>query len=295
MYIIYLDYGGSVANQMQIHFSILSFLAYTTRKPRIIIATDHPEAYKRLEGLVETLEVTPDTFKMWRGEMDYSFRIKIKVIQYVVQHLMNKQLPPSAVMYMDGDTVACSNWDLLYDEVTKGVAYMHINEGMPYLTHGPSARLWRDVKGKQYAGIKIDETSEMWNAGVIAMPLSKATEVCDLALRLCDEMLNDGVRSFHVEQFSFTLAMRHICHEIHSAESYICHYWGNKKGWNKVQADFFTRSLIEMHTPQEDMLLIKEMDKSVVPYYVKVPIWRQRFLKWIDCIAPQKQTSLDKK
>ena len=86
--------------------------------------------------------------------------------------------------------------------------------------------------------------------------------------------------------------MRQICKEIHSAE---CHYWGNKKGWNNVQADFFTRSLIEMHTPQEDMLLIKEMDKSVVPYYVKVPIWRQRFLKWIDYIAPQKQTSLDKK
>lgn len=288
MCIIYLDYGGKAANQMQTHFSVLSFMVHTTRKPRILVITDHVAAYQRLVDKVETLEITSTMLQEWRGEKNYSFRIKIKAIQYAVQQLMQDDLPPTAVMFMDSDTFATGNWDALYDDVVAGKPYMQKNEGMPYLTHGPSQRLWRDVKGKQYAGIPIDEQAEMWNSGVIGMPLSKAMDVCDLTLRLCDEMLTDGIRSFNVEQFCFSLALRHLCQEIRSAEPYVCHYWGNKEGWNQVQATFFARSLMEQHTVEEDMRLIKEMDTSAVPYYVKSPIWRKRFLRWVDCIAPLK-------
>lgn len=288
MCIIYLDYGGKAANQMQTHFSVLSFMAHTTRKPRILVITDHVAAYQRLVDEVETLEITSTMLQEWRGEKNYSFRIKIKAIQYAVQQLMQDDLPPTTVMFMDSDTYATGSWDALYDDVVAGMPYMQKNEGMPYLTHGPSQRLWRDVKGKQYADIPIDEQAEMWNSGVIGMPLSKAMDVCDLTLRLCDEMLADGIRSFNVEQFCFSLALRHLCQEIRSAELYVCHYWGNKEGWNQVQATFFARSLMEQHTVEEDMRLIKEMDTSAVPYYVKSPIWRKRFLRWVDCIAPLK-------
>ena len=288
MCIIYLDYGGRTANQMQTHFSVLSFLAHTTRKPRILVVTDHVAAYQRLVDEVETLEVTSEMLQEWRGEQNYSFRIKIKAIQYAVQQLLEGATPPTAVMFMDSDTFAAGDWDALYDDVVAGGLYMQKNEGMPYLTHGPSQRLWRDVKGKQYAGIPIDEQAEMWNSGVIGMPISKALEVCDLTLRLCDEMLADGIRSFNVEQFCFSLALRHYGQEIRSAEPFVCHYWGNKEGWNQVQATFFARSLMEQHTVEEDMRLIKEMDTSAVPYYVKSPIWRKRFLRWVDCIAPLK-------
>ena len=203
--------------------------------------------------------------------------------------------PPAAIMFMDSDTFAIGNWDALYDDVEAGMAYMQKNEGMPYLTHGPSQRLWNDVKGKQYAGITIDEKAEMWNSGVIGMPISKASAVCELTLRLCDEMLADGIRSFNVEQFCFSLALRHHCQKIYSAEPYMCHYWGNKEGWNLLQGAFFTRSLMEQHTLEEDMQLIRELDVSSVPYYVKSPIWRKRFLKWIDRIAPLKNIQYLKK
>jgi hypothetical protein len=252
------------------------------------VVTDHVAAYQRLVDEVETLEITSTMLQEWRGEKNYSFRIKIKAIQYAVQQLMQDNLPPTAVMFMDSDTFATGSWDALYDDVVAGMPYMQKNEGMPYLTHGPSQRLWRDVKGKQYADIPIDEQAEMWNSGVISMPLSKAMDVCDLTLRLCDEMLADGIRSFNVEQFCFSLALRHLCQEIRSAEPYVCHYWGNKEGWNQVQATFFARSLMEQHTVEEDIRLIKEMDTSAVPYYVKSPIWRKRFLRWVDCIAPLK-------
>lgn len=295
MCIIYLDYGGSAANQMQTHFSVLSFLAHSGRKPRIFVVTDHAAAYQRLAGYVETVGITPEMLQTWRGEQNYSFRIKIKAIQHAVQHLMKEEVPPIAVMFMDSDTFATGTWDALYDEVETGTACMQKNEGMPYLTHGPSQRLWRDVKGKQYAGVQIDETAEMWNSGVIGMPTSKALAVCELTLRLCDEMLADGIRSFNVEQFCFSLALRHYCQEIHSAEPYVCHYWGNKEGWNQVQAEFFVRSLMEQRTPEEDMRLIREMDTSSVPYYVKSPIWRQRFLRWVDHVAPLKNVQYLKK
>ena len=235
MCIIYLDYGGSIANQMQTHFSVLSYLAHTTRKPRILVVTDHTAAYQRLADCVETLEVTPEMLQKWRGEKNYSFRIKIKAVQYAVEQLMKDADPPASVMFMDSDTFAIGNWDALYDDVEAGMAYMQKNEGRPYLTHGPSQRLWNDVKGKRYVGITMDEKAEMWNSGVIGMPISKASAVCELTLRLCDEMLADGVRSFNVEQFCFSLALRHHCQEIHSAEPYMCHYWGNKEGWNLLQ------------------------------------------------------------
>ena len=295
MCIIYLDYGGRTANQMQTHFSVLSYLAHTTRKPRILVVTDHTAAYQRLADCVETLEVTPEMLQKWRGEKNYSFRIKIKAVQYAVEQLMKDADPPASVMFMDSDTFAIGNWDALYDDVEAGMAYMQKNEGMPYLTHGPSQRLWNDVKGKRYVGITMDEKAEMWNSGVIGMPISKASAVCELTLRLCDEMLADGVRSFNVEQFCFSLALRHHCQEIHSAEPYMCHYWGNKEGWNLLQGSFFTRSLMEQHTLEEDMQLIRELDVSSVPYYVRSPIWRKRFLKWIDHIAPLKNLQYLKK
>ena len=149
MCIIYLDYGGSIANQMQTHFSVLSYLAHTTRKPRILVVTDHAAAYQRLADCVETMEVTPEMLQEWRGEKNYSFRIKIKAVQYAVEQLMKDADPPVAVMFMDSDTFAIGNWDALYDDVEAGMAYMQKNEGMPYLTHGPSQRLWNDVKGKR--------------------------------------------------------------------------------------------------------------------------------------------------
>ena len=257
--------------------------------------TDHTAAYQRLADCVETLEVTPEMLQKWRGEKNYSFRIKIKAVQYAVEQLMKDADPPASVMFMDSDTFAIGNWDALYDDVEAGMAYMQKNEGMPYLTHGPSQRLWNDVKGKRYVGITMDEKAEMWNSGVIGMPISKASAVCELTLRLCDEMLADGVRSFNVEQFCFSLALRHHCQEIHSAEPYMCHYWGNKEGWNLLQGSFFTRSLMEQHTLEEDMQLIRELDVSSVPYYVRSPIWRKRFLKWIDHIAPLKNLQYLKK
>lgn len=288
MELFYLDYGGNVANQMQTYFSILSVLAYSKVPPHIAVVTDHGEAYQRFSSFVETIEIDQQMLQKWRGERDYSFRIKIKAIQHAVAYLGKKEDAPDAFMYIDCDTFATRDLTPLIQDVEAGAAYMHKNEGMPYLTHGPSKRLWDAVKGKSYCGIQIDETAEMWNSGLIAMPASKAADICELTLRLCDEMLADGVRSFNVEQFCFMLAMRQYCQSIHSAESDFCHYWGNKEGWNRLQADFFVKSYMEQHSLEQDVQLMREMNPSSVPYYMKSPIWRKRFLRWVDCIAPLK-------
>jgi pimeloyl-ACP methyl ester carboxylesterase len=200
-----------------------------------------------------------------------------------------------ALMYIDCDTFAVRDLKPLFEGATQGLAYMQKNEGMPYLTHGPSKRLWDDVKGKTYCGIVIDEHSEMWNSGLIAAPVSVMEKVCGLTLRLCDEMLAQGIKSFNVEQFCFALALRHECQQIHTAEPFFCHYWGNKEGWNQVQTEFFVRSYMEQLTVEQEVQLFKAMDFTVVPYYVKSPIWRDRFLRWTDRIAPLKgQRYLDK-
>ena len=288
MEIVYLDYGNRVGYRMQTYFSILSLMAYTEKVPAIHVVTDHAVAYARLEKYVHVVEVGQETLKEWRGENDYSFRIKIKAVEHVAKLLKEQGKDKEPLMYIDCDTFAVCDLRPLFEGAAQGLAYMQKNEGMPYQTHGPSKRLWNDVKGKTYCGIEIDEHSEMWNSGLIVAPVSVMEKVCELTLRLCDEMLAQGIKSFNVEQFCFSMALRHECQQIHSAESFFCHYWGNKEGWNQVQTEFFVRSYMEQLTVEQEVQLFKALDFTSVPYYVKSPIWRDRFLRWTDHIAPLK-------
>ena len=289
VYVIYLDYGNNTANQMQTYFSVLSMVAWSVVPLRIGVVTDHAEVYRRLSDYVEVVEVNDVLLQEWRGSMGYSFRIKMKAIQHAVEMAMKKGEAVSAFVFVDSDTFAFRELDALYEEVTDGSACMHKNEGMPYLTRGASRRLWQVVKGKRYADILMEEGMEMWNSGVMGVPASKAKEVCELALRLCDEMLADGVRSFNVEQFCFSVALQQVCGRIQAAEPYICHYWGNKEGWCQRIEEFFMRSYMEGRSVEQDIQHVREMDFTATPYYVRTPIWRKRFMRWADVAAPLKR------
>lgn len=289
MNLIYLDYGDNAANQMQTYFSVLSMVAWSECPLHICVVTDHGEAYRRLSDYVEVVDVNPDMLREWRGERNYSFRIKLKAIQHAVERVMANGRDADAFLFVDSDTFAFRGLDALYGEVMAGAACMHKNEGMPYLTGGASRRLWQVVKGRRYAGILMEEGMEMWNSGVMGVRASCAQEVCELALRLCDEMLADGVRSFNVEQFCFSVALRHVCGRIVAAEGCICHYWGNKEGWCRQIEEFLVRSHMRGLTVEEEMVCVKEMDVTSVPYYVRTPIWRRRFLRWTDVVAPLKR------
>lgn len=290
MNILYLDYGYNTTNQMQTYFSVLSMLAWRPAPLRIHVLTDHAEAYQRLADYVEVMPMTQEMIREWRGAHDYSFRIKIKAIQYAIQEVLANTDSASAFMFVDSDTFAFCELDALFYQVAEGVPCMHKNEGIPYQTRGgASRRLWKVVKGKDYCSIPINETSEMWNSGVIGVPAAQAQEVCDLALRLCDEMLADGVKSFNVEQFCFSVALRHVCGEIRTAEPYICHYWGNKEWWHQCITEFFVRSYMEQRSLAEDIQCLKELDVASTPYYVRTPVWRKRFLSWTDAVAPLKR------
>lgn len=288
MNIIFLDYGNNTANQMQTYFSVISLMAWADCRPRILVLAEHAEAYRHLSGIVEVIELNQRMLKEWRGAHDYSFRIKICAIQHAVRSVQARE-EGAAFMFVDSDTFAFHQLDSLFEEVVKGHPCMHKNEGMPYQTRGASRRLWKVVKGKCYAGVQIGEDSEMWNSGVIGMPAAQAEDVCELALRLCDEMLADGVRSFNVEQFCFSVALRHVCGDIQSAEPYICHYWGNKDGWCQRIEEFLVRSYMEEHSLEEDLQCLRDMDMTATPYYVRTPIWRKRLLRWVDAVAPLKK------
>ena len=289
MNIIYLDYGNNTANQMQTYFSVLSILAWVASPPHIHVLTDHVEAYQRLSGHVEVMELTHEMLQEWRGMYNYSFRVKIKAIQYAVQQVLANSESVSGFMFVDSDTFAFCELDSLFKEVADGVPYMHKNEGMVKRMRGDSRRMWQIVRGKTYASIPIEETTEMWNSGVIGIPASQAQEVCDLTLHLCDAMLADGVKCFNVEQFCFSIVLQYVCKRIQAAEPHICHYWGNKEGWCQRIADFFVRSYMEKHSLEQDIQCCKEMDFTSTPYYIRTPIWRRRFLRWTDAIAPLKR------
>ena len=286
---IFVDYGRQLPNQTQLAFAVVSVLAYGGKNAHIHITTDAPEAYLQFAEQVDVIPFSQEQLTEWMGPQHYTFRAKIMAIRYAVESLL-KRGECGHFMYLDSDVFAYKDLSVLDDQLNQGVGIMHKDEGMPYETSGASRRLWPCIKGKTFQGIVIREGCHMWNSGVIGMPRDCALEVCDLTLRLCDEMLVavEGKRVFNVEQFCFSLALRKLCQAMAEADEYICHYWGNKEGWQQKITQFFTACWLKKLSVGEITDAFLALNKTDIPYYYRDPIWRRRLVKWVSALIPLK-------
>lgn len=260
MHLLYIIFGKNTALHAQGAFSIYSFLTQKKLVTTITVMTDAPEYYLHLKEEVVIIHLDDAILKEWQGPHLFFWRIKIKAIESLC-----RQYKGDAVMYVDTDTFLYGDGQALVNELQKGTALMHQEEGPLSKGHSKTEKLmWQQAKGGSFGGMSITETSGMWNAGIVAIPNTNGGKECELALAICDDMCAAGITKRLIEQFALSLSLAQF-YGLQAAGGIVAHYWSNKEEWNKEIYAFFAESFFKQHTSVQIIGLMKEFDFSLYP------------------------------
>lgn len=253
MNIVYLVFGESIVNYQQVCFSIYTALNRKETDDKVIIITEDASLFKHLGDRVEVLPINRTIIKEWEGEYKFFWRVKIKALELVAS-----KYPEQHILYMDGDTFIYKDLSLLKTEMNKGQNFMHLNEGkMCELPTKTEKLMWKQIKGKVFGGITMDETVCMWNAGLIGIS-AKHLNCLTLCLQINDEMCKADVTRRLIEQFAFSLGTN-AASTLKPGDHVVGHYWGNKDEWNELISDFMKRALMTGLTIEQMLDEVKDM------------------------------------
>ncbi|WP_299703997.1 hypothetical protein [uncultured Pontibacter sp.] len=281
MDLLFLTFGPIIKYHYQANFSMLSFLQQRAEVNSINIYTDYPEFYTRLGDSVNVVPVSESLLRKWKGEHDFFWRVKIKVLEDFM--LRGGQHP---VVYLDSDTFLHQDLIHFKEQLLQGKAFMHEYEGkLSELKSKTEQTMWGQLQGKTFGGLSITPDCQMWNAGVVAIPAQKNLETVRLAQRICDDMVAAGVTRRLIEQFALATALNHT-YGLQPARPWVGHYWSNKDDWNEAVAAFFLESLLKTYTLQQDLARMQAFDFSQFPIRRKVKNTRIRLIKLVDKLFP---------
>lgn len=291
MNILYIAFGDDTLIHAQFSFSIYSFVNQYPLVNSINIITDNEAYYNHLKPLVNIITITADNLKEWKGKHNYLWRIKIKAIEKIALLYPNQQ-----IVYLDADTFLYNDLQAMKNNLNKGLAVMHEEEGFLSKKKTKTQRImWQQINGKTLGTVVMQPTDIMWNAGVIAFPNTSNCNEVKLALAICDDMCEVVPVKHFVEQYAFSIALQKT-YGLTAAKDCIAHYWGTKNTWNKLINKFFLEAYFCQWNQQTIAQKISEIDKTAVPVYEKIKNTGVRLKALIDNLFPIKQlTYLQKK
>ncbi|PZU86352.1 MAG: hypothetical protein DI529_08660 [Chryseobacterium sp.] len=276
MNIVYLVFGNNLDNYQQVYFSMYTAMARKSIEDRIIVVAEDPSLFSSFQNNIEILPINREVVLEWEGKYQFFWRVKIKALQMVAQ-----KYPSDSILYLDGDTFFYQDIDYLRNGMKNGQNYMHIKEGkLSKLSTKTEKLMWKQMKGKVYNNIKIDENSTMWNAGLIGIS-NKHFDCLDLTLGVNDEMCADGVTRRLIEQFAFSLGLNEYS-ALQPADHIVGHYWGNKEQWNKIISHFLKEIFMKNYSLSGIIKRVKEMDFTQIPIRVKQSNTQKKLKKFID-------------
>lgn len=275
MNIVYFVVGNSMVIHMQVAFSIRTFLAQMTSDDVIYVVTETPLMYANLPQVV-TIPISQDEIKRWRGKHDFFWRVKIEVIRMIAQ-----KDPDKAVIYLDGDTYLHGSLKEIKEQLSQNCSMMHLDEGCPSEMKERSLSMWQTVNGKSFAGVTIGQQHHMWNAGVVAIPAAHAVKATEMALAICDGMLDEGSEPVTVEQYALSIALSEFTDRMIAAKQWIGHYWHYKYHWCSYIAKFFVKAYRLNYTMDEQLEKIRQTDLAWVHKRLLVKRTLAKFLGMI--------------
>ena len=276
MNIVYLVFGTKIENYQQAYFSIFTALLHKNDEDKIIVITDDSSLFGFFENIIETIFINQDTIKDWEGPHQFFWRVKIKALQFVAQ-----KYPADSILYLDSDTFFYKNIEVLRSALKSGQHFMHLDEGkLSQLSSKTEKLMWKQMKGKSYENIIINENVAMWNAGLIGVS-QKHFECLDLTLRINDAMCADGVTRRLIEQFAFSLGLNQYS-ELQPADHIVGHYWGNKKQWNDTISLFLRECFMKKYHFDAVVERIKDMELSKIPIRIKESSTQRKLKNLID-------------
>lgn len=284
MNIVYLVFGNSINHYQQVYFSIYTCWAYKNIEDRIIVITENPLLFSSLKDHIEIIPINRDHIKDWEGKHQFFWRVKIKALQLIAE-----KYPMDSILYLDGDTFFYKNMDTIRNGLKKGQNYMHLKEGaLSTLCSKTEKLMWRQMKGKIYNEIKIDQNSAMWNAGLIAIS-NKHFDCLELTLGINDSMCAEGVTRRLIEQFAFSLGLNKYS-PLQPADHIVGHYWGNKTQWNKTIDHFIKDCFMKVYSFDQIIEHVKGMDLTLNPIRVRESNTQRKLKKFVDHFFKKKKS-----
>lgn len=283
MVLVLLTFGNDLKNHYQATFAILSYLK-SSHIQHVCVVTDRPQYYQYFGDRVTLLDCRGSIMEEWRGEYDFFWRIKMKAIEAAV--LLH---PNQNILYVDSDTFLVNSLSALNQQLNLNISFMHTLEGqLNTLGSKTEQQMWRSLQGQTFHNITINEQTEMWNAGVIALPANQARALVTTAIELCDALCQTKCTRRLIEQFAFSLALKHHS-TLKSAEKDILHYWGNKEQWNKQIVEFFMLSKLVNIDIERDIERIRHFNYSSLPIIYKEKSTKIKLVRVLNKLMPAKE------
>lgn len=282
MTILYLTFGENIEFHVQAYLSMLSFKRQTTAADRIVMVTTAPQYYRHLADWAEIIAIDNRRIEEWQGEHRFFWRAKIKAIEHICQ-----KYPDDDVLYLDCDTILHGHIDDLKRPLAEGCGLMDENEGHPGQMKTKTLRMWKTVEGHTYAGITLGQAHNMYRAGVVGIPHSRAAEVLSTALTLCDGMLDDKAERIVIEQYALSVALYEKTRLLETCHT-IAHYWASKDYWIKAGMELMARVLLTGASPEEEMKMYEALDFDRLPVYVYKSNTARRLKNLVDKVFPNR-------
>lgn len=279
---VYLVFGDSLLYHRQTYFSILTVMNHKRDTDRVIVYTDNPSYYRRMDECIEVRVLSQRDIDQWIDGTGYIFRAKIKAMEDCAMREEDAHF-----MFLDSDTCLSDCIEPIASLLDSGIGIMHKDEGHPSRMKGASLRMWNAVKGKNIGGCTISMRHNVWNSGVIGIPSGKAVEVCRLALNICDKILRSGAKCFTAEQYAFAVAMQEKG-EVRAAEPWVVHYWGNKDEWQEHIDEFIIKAHIKNMTLAEEIASSSSFPSASLPVFIKKSNTQRRLVKLVKSMFKDK-------
>ncbi len=284
MDLLLLSFGTRLENHYQAAFSILSFLARPGIE-RVFVVTDAPRFYAQFGARIEILPIDEALMSQWRGESGFFWRIKIKAIEKVVG------ISGNDLLYVDSDTFLAGDLTGLSSVLAGGATVMHrLESRLSQRASSTEKAMWAVLRDKTFSGVRIDDQTEMWNAGVIGLPSVSAGEDIARTLELCDALCATPCTRRLIEQFSFSLALSSGA-RLRPCDDAIIHYWGNKPDWNLAMRDFFAEAALTDADLPERIGRLSYFDFRALPILRKENSARRRMVAAADWLFPPKRVA----
>ncbi|MBP5339295.1 MAG: hypothetical protein J6Z14_08365 [Prevotella sp.] len=264
---------------LEAYLSIRSFQKQLTESDRIFVLTTKPEYYRHAH--VDILPIPEQQIEEWQGRHHFFFRVKIMALDYLQQ-----RYPDEHLLYLDSDTFLYGSLETLRQRLDEGKGLMHQREGHPSKMKGGSLKMWKRVAGHTYGGVTLSENHDMWNAGVTGIPAGRARQTIDTSLAICDGMLDDGAKTFILEQYSSSVSMAENT-QLCEAADHIGHYWGNKAEWEKLSGDLLLRAYMKESSLDEELEAVTDGLLRSLPIYVHKRSTAEKLHKQIDRLFPK--------
>ena len=252
------------------HLAILTALGRVAQPCEVVVATDRPDRYRWFGDRVRIEPLTAERIENWSGPQRFVWRVVLKAIAEIAC-----QDPLANFLYLDVDTLVRRPLDDLLELLQSGTVFLDKKESALFRRGGDHRHLWRQVRGRTFLGFHIDERTEMWNSGVVALGAGKV-HLAEKSLALCDAMTAAGVQNRLVEQLAQSMMLRSTG-RLQEAAPWIDHYWGNKGGYDAaVHAQLATILVRGMNV--EDAVEYVREHPIQAPLRVK-PRWWDRLLR----------------